>query len=77
MSDVSEASRKFGSSIRAEMDKRGMSYDHLVAITGIPKGNVHRYITGQNEIPLKHAVTLANQFGMKVDDLVGGVKSER
>ena len=68
---VSEASRAFGNNVRHLMLTRNVTYDEIVSRTGIPKGNVWRYLNGKNEIPLNAASSIAEMFRYKTHELIG------
>jgi len=48
-----------------------MSQTKIAEILNIPQQQYSRYETGQNEIPVRHVITLCKVYGVSADWLLG------
>lgn len=56
----------------AELRKeKGLSQAKVAAVLDIPQQQYCRYENGQNEIPVRHVITLCRFYGISADWLLG------
>ncbi|MBR7133923.1 MAG: helix-turn-helix domain-containing protein [Clostridia bacterium] len=58
--------------LQRAMEKSGLSYGEIAALTGIPKSAVHRYISGETpKIPLERLEKIAQAVGSSAAEIMG------
>ncbi|UUG70001.1 immunity repressor [Arthrobacter phage Zucker] len=59
------------SQIKAEMAARDWKQPNLAEATGIPTSTLHRYLSGQRDIPLPVFADIASALGLSMMELAG------
>ena len=67
---------KFGDNLKSYREQEHLTQDELAKILGISRSAICMYERGEREPNFEMACKLSNYFGVRVDELFGGVTKE-
>ena len=62
---------EIGEELKYHRDKNGFSQSSLATATGISQQKISYYESGKHSIPIEFCITLADFYGISLDELVG------
>ena len=62
---------EIGEELKYHREKNGFSQSSLATATGISQQKISYYESGKHSIPIEFCITLADFYGISLDELVG------
>ena len=62
---------EIGEELKYHREKNGFSQSSLATATGISQQKISYYESGKHSIPIEFYITLADFYGISLDELVG------
>ena len=62
---------EIGEELKSHREKNGFSQSSLATATGISQQKISYYESGKHSIPIEFCITLADFYGISLDELVG------
>lgn len=62
---------EIGEELKYHREKNGFSQSSLATATGISQKKISYYESGKHSIPIEFCITLADFYGISLDELVG------
>ena len=62
---------EIGEELKYHREKNGFSQSSLATATGISQQKISYYESGKHSIPIEFCITLADFYGLSLDELVG------
>ena len=62
---------EIGEELKYHREKNGFSQSSLASATGISPQKISYYESGKHSIPIEFCITLADFYGISLDELVG------
>lgn len=62
---------EIGEELKYHREKNGFSQSSLATATGISQQKISCYESGKHSIPIEFCITLADFYGISLDELVG------
>ena len=63
--------REYASRLRDLRTDRDLSQTQIAMILGTSKNQVGKYERGEQELPIRHLITLCNYYGVSADYVLG------
>lgn len=63
--------REYASRLRDLRTDRDLSQTQIAMILGTSKNQVGKYERGEQELPIRHLITLCNYYGVSADYILG------
>ena len=62
---------EIGEELKYHREKNGFSQSSIATATGISQQKISYYESGKHSIPIEFCITLADFYGISLDELVG------
>ena len=76
--DMDEYARLYrealASELRSERESRGVTYEAMAAYTGMQIKTLHRYLSGERDVPFTRLHAVSDAIGVKLADLMRRVE---